>query len=296
MAALRRFVLLCRLLLQGKLLTIVELLRLSRLPRYAPTSTRILGHKFIIPDPHSFIAMYIDIFENEIYRFETDRRWPLIIDCGANIGMSVLYFKRLMPDARIVAFEPDSALADVLHANLEAFGIRDVRIVKAALADQEGYIEFLTEGADAGRIAQPEDPGEIVRVPAVRLGDHLGEPVALLKIDIEGAETDLLRDCASHLGQVERIFVEYHSFTALSQRLDELLLILKEAGFRYQILPAGVPPTRPFTRQQPIFEMDLQLNIFADRPGAASDVSAQILASTPTASGGGCSQLIRPVA
>ena len=47
-----------------------------------------------------------EIFIENIYK-QTLREKPYIIDCGANIGMSVIYMKQLYPQAEIIAFEPD---------------------------------------------------------------------------------------------------------------------------------------------------------------------------------------------
>ncbi len=53
-------------------------------------------------------------------------------------------------------------------------------------------------------------------VRTVRLADYLiGDRIDLLKIDIEGAEVPVLEDCAARLDWVDRVFVEYHSFTDL---------------------------------------------------------------------------------
>src|SRR5688500_10055596 len=58
--------------------------------------------------PYELLHACREIFVREIYRFETDIRNPVIIDCGSNIGLSVLYFHKSYPGARILAFEPDA--------------------------------------------------------------------------------------------------------------------------------------------------------------------------------------------
>ena len=47
---------------------------------------------------------------------------PRILDCGANVGLASLFFRRLYPQARITAFEADPALFAILEANLDANG------------------------------------------------------------------------------------------------------------------------------------------------------------------------------
>ena len=101
-------------------------------------------------------------------------------------------------------------------------------------------------------------------MPTSRLRDYLGEPIDLLKLDIEGAEVDVLLDCRDRLTNVARVFVEYHSFAESEQRLDILLALLKTSGFRVYIQTEVCPP-RPFVKRTPYMGMDLQLNIFAVR-------------------------------
>lgn len=263
--ALRKLALLGRLLGAFKIVTLAELFRLNFVKRYASTSTRLLGRTFLIPDAYSFIPMFADIFEYEIYKFHTGASRPLIIDCGANIGLSVLYFKKLFPTARVVAFEPDPLLVETLHANVRSFALSDVRIIPAAVWDRETGVDFHAEGGDAGRIVESGTEVDVVKVPAVRLQPYLNEPVALLKIDIEGAETTVLRDCAAHLNNVEHLFVEYHSFAGVRQTLDELLQILAQAGFRYEVHAVGGPSPHPFVGATVRSGLDMQLNIFAHR-------------------------------
>jgi hypothetical protein len=78
---------------------VVERRRLASMPRSVETTTCLPGVVFKIPDGPSFIASWIEIFEQEIYRFRTDAPAPRILDCGANIGVSCLFFKRNYPQA-----------------------------------------------------------------------------------------------------------------------------------------------------------------------------------------------------
>lgn len=223
-------------------------------------------------DGRSFYSSYKEIFERGIYRFETESAAPCIVDGGANIGLSVIYFKRAYPSSRIVAFEPDPALFRVLRENVAAFGLSDVRLVDKALWGADAEAAFLPEGADAGRLAAEADRGRdgAITVPAERLAAHLaGRTVDMLKLDIEGAETEALLDAAAELGNVRNVFVEYHSFSAREQRLDELLRALRGAGFRVQIHTQYASP-QPLARREEQLGMDLQLNIFGYRGGAGA--------------------------
>lgn len=242
-----------------------ELARLAGLPRYTAATTGITGRQIELVDAASFIYMYKDIYEQEIYRFPSSTERPFIIDGGANIGLSVIYFKELYPQARVVAFEPDDQIYAVLERNVQAGGGGDdVELLCRALWSSQTSLTFMSEGADGGRVARPQDANNKV-VETVRLRDYLGgRRVDLLKLDIEGAETEVLLDCADRLGNVERLFVEYHSFAQEPQTLHTITSLLAEAGFRLHIHPNITSP-RPFMSRDLYGGTDLLLNIFAFR-------------------------------
>jgi FkbM family methyltransferase len=249
-----------------------ELARIAAVPRYTPLTSNVFGFPLAIPDGASFCSCYREVFENEIYAFQPTNGRPFIIDAGANIGLAVIYFKQRFPGSRILAIEADPRVFGVLRENVAAAGYRDVTLVNKAVWTSEAGIDFSQEGADAGRIPRSDDAGvgPKIRVATLRLSTLLTSRVDFLKLDIEGAEVDVLLESASLLHNVEHLFVEYHSFEREPQRLDTLIALLREHGFRVYIHTAVCPP-RPFLQRTSYLGMDLQLNIFAVRaPIAAS--------------------------
>jgi FkbM family methyltransferase len=240
-----------------------EFARLRSLPRYHITTTDILGKSIEIVDSLSFLYTYEAIFEQQVYQFEASSNCPYIIDGGANIGLSTLYFKRLYPSSRVVAFEPDKQIFDVLQRNLHTFGINDVEAHCLALWSSSEVLNFIDEGADAGRITQEHD-ANTMHVQAVRLREYLHASVDFLKLDIEGAEIEVLLDCADLLFKVRNLFVEYHSFIDRPQRLHILVNLLISAGFRIHIHSSN-EAKRPFIKRNNNLGMDMVLNIFAFR-------------------------------
>jgi FkbM family methyltransferase len=244
-----------------------HLARLRRVPRYQPTVTEIFGQPVEVVDSASFLSMYREIFVDEIYRFHARTDEPYIIDCGANIGLSVLYFKRLYPRARVVAFEPDANIFEVLSRNVAAQGYdAGVELHRRAVWTEETTLKFWSEGADGGRLSDMGGAAaaESIEVPTARLRDFLDRPVDLLKVDIEGAETEVLEDCADRLREVENLFVEYHSFAERPQTLHRVTGLLADAGFRLHVQQVATSP-RPFLSRHVEAGMDMQLNLFAFR-------------------------------
>ena len=67
--------------------------------------------------------LYREIFARQQYYFRAETESPLILDCGANLGMASLYFKWLYPKARVRAFEPDPSTFELLKQNLARNGV-----------------------------------------------------------------------------------------------------------------------------------------------------------------------------
>jgi FkbM family methyltransferase len=246
--------------------------RLQSLPRHTATETNLIdGEPFRIVDAASFLSSYREIFQREIYAFDAESEDPYIIDCGANVGQAIAYWKQRFSGARVRAFEPDVNVYEALAWNCTQRNFDTVKLERTAVWVHEDGVRFQAKGADAGTVMSSSEGGAngIERdseyaVPTIRLRDYLDVTVDLLKVDIEGAETEVLLDCADDLQHVQRLFVEYHSFLGEEQRIDELLALLREVGFRIHIHPE-LTADCPFLQRPEHVGMDHRLNIFAYR-------------------------------
>jgi FkbM family methyltransferase len=229
------------------------------------TKIDLSGRWFLASDPARTRAIHRSYFIKERYRFRSEREAPLVIDCGAHIGVSVHYWKFLFPDARVIAFEPDPDNFGALTANCS--GLSDVVLHNAAVWSCSGMLRFVARGSVGGHLSVLTGhclTKAEIEVPALRLRDFLAEPVDLLKLDIEGAEIDVLIDSIECLPNVKNIFVEYHSFYDRPQRLSTLFSVLEEAGFRLHALPE-LPAPQPFIERRIINNKDFRLNVFGTR-------------------------------
>lgn len=229
--------------------------------------SELFGIKIKRINAYSYVHTVEGIFVEELYKFASVSERPFILDCGANIGLSSIYFKRLFPQARVVAFEPDKAIFEACRYNLNAFGFTDVELVNAAVWTFDGDLRFLPDHGLGGMVVDERVHGHVSKVPAVALKKYLSAEIDLLKLDIEGAEWEVLTDCKDDLGSVKNLFVEYHSPVGKPQRLHQLLTILNESGFRCYVKPAWDYLEHPFAdhAKQTALTFDLQLNIFAYR-------------------------------
>lgn len=207
-------------------------------PRFTPGTIRILDYRLQYADLHSFCFQWQDIFVKRCLDFRAASDTPRILDCGANVGLASLYFKRRYPRARITAYEADPTLAAMMDANLKANGGGDAEVVHAALWTSNGQLTFRCEGSDSGMIDSLPGAidGRAVVVRAQRLRDVLeAEPVDLLKLDIEGAEDPVLSDCEAVLHRVRALIMDLHEFDPADRRAPSVLDRLTRAGFAYAI-------------------------------------------------------------
>ena len=229
--------------------------------RYSRIEVDLEGKTFIVPDPPSFAWQVKEIFMEECYRFKTSNDSPLILDIGANIGTSVFWFKHNYPNARIIAYEADKDIFDILSKNVSGLG---VTLENKAIWISDEMLSFHMDGADAGSLIDGAE-GAISKVQGVRLKtvlETLKEPLEFLKMDIEGAETEVLEDCRSVLDVANNIFIEYHSFKNHPQALGNILNILTENKFRYYLKEVNFRHN-PFLHKDNANLMDFQIEIYA---------------------------------
>ena len=208
------------------------------------------GYRFFCRNREEFERICQDVFDGHEYVFDTRHRSPLIIDAGAHVGVATHYFKHRFPHARVLALEANPVTFALLRKNITHNGLDDVRAIHAALAPEAGTIPFFTSESDEepgawgdSAIQQPWHEGEataIVQVPAVTLSSLLTEPVDLLKLDIEGLETEVLEEAASRLSPVRRVILEFHGTRRNpANSISRLTEILRAAGFTPEVRQFG---------------------------------------------------------
>ena len=199
---------------------------------------------FYFPSLTYFEGLFTEIFFKETYYLTPTQESIRVIDCGANIGVSLLYIKIRAPHARVLCFEPNPAARAVLEKNItENNWKKDVQVFPYALGKEKGTAEFCVENANAtssgGSFANYlEKKGRVLTTYTVvvdTLSQYIDSAIDLLKIDIEGPEFDVLEELIAQkkLQSVSRIQLEYHYIPGFFTRpLSEMLALLEKEGFR----------------------------------------------------------------
>jgi FkbM family methyltransferase len=209
------------------------------------------GFKIGYFDRVTLANLYREIFVRQHYLFASATASPRILDCGANLGMATLYFKWLYPQARIQAFEPDPTTFALLEKNVSQNHLRDVTLHNCALWNEEGQIEFFIDQSIAGSLLMSTQESRLkgsrpIRVPSRRLSDYIEESIDFLKLDVEGAEHQVLCDLlgSGKAKLIRQMVIEYHHRLGDEPcRLSEFLGHLEQAGFAYQIHASLFPVT-----------------------------------------------------
>ncbi len=214
--------------------------------------------------PYEVLHTYRELFCKEIYQFDSKSDTPIILDCGSNIGLSVLYFKTIYPNAKVWAFEPDATNYELLTKNILSNSLQDVIAEPAAIWISDGTISFSGNGSEASRIDEHNTNTANHTVACVRLKKLLCkfEKIDFLKMDIEGGEYKVITDCANELYRVNNFFLEYHGKSTETKHLTELLEIVDKQGFQAYIRNAADTLVHPFIEKQTNTQFDVQLNIF----------------------------------
>lgn len=147
-----------------------------------------------------------------------------LIDCGAFRGISTIYLQDQVQAVRVVAFEPQHENFSVLKRRLAKY-YPDALCINAAVGAESASVLF-EGGGVCGSVGAAGRP-----VRMVRLRDELtvgGAEGLLLKMDIEGAERDVLPDLLPVLPRECSLFLETHFPPGPSEALVGLF---REAGF-----------------------------------------------------------------
>jgi FkbM family methyltransferase len=203
----------------------------------------IFGFEIVFSNYSDLLRLYLEIFLKESYYFMSESKEPLIIDCGANIGISVLYFKMLFPASKVIGFEPDENNFALLKTNIINNKLKGITLINKAVYNHEGVIDFFRNQDSLDSVTMTTVRGRFKeafcgKVECVVLSEFIQQEVELLKLDIEGAEVLVLEELAKKgkLKLVKNIIIEYHHHAMpTTDSLSGLFLLLENNNFGYQL-------------------------------------------------------------
>lgn len=179
------------------------------------------------PDSVPFDNLYIPAIYHEIYYdgiymdimnvLDKTKKDPVIVDVGANIGITVQHFKEHAK--KVYAIEPAKDNFEALKANVEKNGWDNVEVFNMAISNEDGEadLRIFSPNTTSNSIVFKAQPGEKVeKVPTKKFMTFFKENnithVDFMKFDVEGAENLILpsEDFAEASKMIDCIEVEFH--------------------------------------------------------------------------------------
>jgi FkbM family methyltransferase len=212
----------------------------------------IFGFKLRFFDYYLFHLLFRVIFLKNEYFFKSDKKNLIILDCGANIGISTLYFKWLHTKSEIHAFEPDIKTFNLLKENVEQSKLKNVHVYNVALSDRNGKASFFIDKENPGSLRMSMKfermSKDRVEVNTIALSQFIQNEIGnreidFIKIDIEGSEDVLMEDLNGNnkLKMIKEMVIEYHHRMNGKSNLFRFLEILEDNGFGYKIEAYSLP-------------------------------------------------------
>jgi FkbM family methyltransferase len=202
--------------LKGLALAIwAKLTRTQHLLRVHPSDCKF---SFLLRVPSSDVPTFKKIFLDLEYNFPVNTSPEIIVDAGANTGLSAIYFANKFPKSKILALEPEASNFDLLKINVSPYS--NIIAVQCALWDRCTEIDVTDPGIgkwgfNTKEKSQSKESDRICHsthgVTVDRIIEQWRlEKIDLLKIDIEGAEKEVFRDTSAWITRVNTIAIELH--------------------------------------------------------------------------------------
>ena len=181
-------------------------------------TVRLAGVRVVVPGPR-VIRLSVAAGNIRLHRLidAAVRPGATVVDVGANIGYNAIYAARHVgPSGRVIAVEPAADNLAVLERNIAASGLRNVSVARVAAGSGRGSRDFFLRGdISAVNSFFPESCYSavtgVVQVPVAPVDDLVEGEADLVKIDVEGAELDVLAGMSRLLRNPRlTLIVEWH--------------------------------------------------------------------------------------
>ena len=208
----------------------------------------IHGHSMVIAsgDGYPPIDMAMGKYEQETTDLILRLIKPgmVVLDIGAHVGYyTLLAARQVGPEGKVYSFEPETDNHALLLRNIEQNGYENIVATKSAVSDSEGDLTLYISGLDNGRHSiyqhdYPQQGGVTVKTVTVDafLQSQGWPEVGLIKVDVEGAEMQVLAGMAKLLKNASELnmILEFNPPLLTSAGTDPLKLIeeLSRMGFK----------------------------------------------------------------
>ena len=177
-----------------------------------------------------------EIFAEEVYRVNGNATVSSILDLGANIGLSVAYFKTRFPAASIECYEPDENSFSLLQKNVGENKWKNVECYKEAVSNKDGFLypSPIKEMASVNSQFMSIGGNEKNKVPSKDIAVILQQHFDVVKMDIEGAEWEVFRKIIKDdlVTKANHWFVEFHEIEKNTNQFAQIINCFKQNGYK----------------------------------------------------------------
>jgi FkbM family methyltransferase len=216
--------------------------------------TKLGNYTVYYENKEEYHSLKRDVFAENSYKFETDNPSPVIIDAGANIGLSVLYFKKMYKGSKIIAIEPMPENYKLLDINVFENNLSDIFTYQLAVSNKTNDIQLHTDSENnwhsTASVVEGNWTGTQNTIPVTVATKPLSyfieqaltqfdvPYIDLLKLDIEGAEQAVLTQGKKQLKEkVKFINCEFHPHA--QQNIQKMVKTLEELRFEVTLFRKG---------------------------------------------------------
>jgi len=188
----------------------------------------------------TFFYLFNEIFCKSVYS-------PIKIinyyDLGANIGLTILWYKYFNPSLKVLAFEPNPECYKFLIKNIKTNHLDNVISMPIALSGKKGISNFYSikddiQTLDSGLTLNQNLSHTVFQVKTDKLSRYITKRIDLLKMDIEGGEYAVFKDLitSKKIRKIKKIIFEAHFFNREQKKiLANLIIQLKKMGHVEQL-------------------------------------------------------------
>jgi FkbM family methyltransferase len=164
----------------------------------------------------SDMLTFVHVFLRGEYDVEIAKTPTIIVDAGANIGLTSIFYANKYPDAKIFSLEPECSNFALLKKNVAPYG--NILAINKALWGDNTTLEILDPGLDKWGFQTRRRPDEkaagkeaVESITIDRLmHDYQLGHIDILKIDIEGAEKEVCESAGPWIDKVGMMAMELH--------------------------------------------------------------------------------------
>ena len=177
-----------------------------------------LEHEVYLRNQTSDVDCFDQVFLEKDYDFDIDFKPELIIDCGANIGLSSLFFRAKYPEAHIIAVEPEQSNFEMLQRNTKPYN--NIECLNCGIWNRNVNLKITEESKAKDKwgfiVTETEEQGNGA-IKAITISEIMRKygksEIGILKMDIEGSELEVFSsNYEEWLPKTKTIMMELHDW------------------------------------------------------------------------------------